>query len=190
MMTDKIIGTKGVEWTLNAQNTETKTDDEELTRAVQQVIDVDDTDRDAVLAEHMGADALTALATLYGEEPIQRVQGIALMDGRPVMLGDCPCKGSNCRAAWGAVWKARDLDMTGHRGSLKTEPCGHMPATKFDPTTGKFLRPVPLGMNPDEWYRYERAHWGDADKKDLAEFMNASVASGEGKKSGDWVVDQ
>ena len=106
------------------------------------------------------------------------------------MLGDCPCKGSKCRAAWGAVWVARDLDMVGHRGSLKTQPCESMPATEFDPATGNFLRPVPLGMNPDEWYRYERAHWGDVNKKDLAEFMNASVATGEGRQGGDWVVDQ
>ncbi len=190
-MTEKTIGTKGVEWTLNAQNKEARTNDgEKLTRAIQQVIDVDDTDRNQVLAEHVGADALLALATLYGADPLKRVQAIALMDERPVMLGDCPCKGSKCRAAWGAVWVARDLDMTGHRGSLKAEPCPSMPATEFDPTTGKFLRPVPLGMNPDEWYRYERAHWGDANKEDLAEFMNASVASGEGRQAGDWVVDQ
>lgn len=194
-MTEKIIGTKGVEWTLNAQNTETEHDGEKLTRAVQQVIDVDDTDRDAVLAEQfppesLEGQSLKVVVELYGAEPLKRVQAIALMDGRPVLLGDCPCKGSKCRAAWGAVWNARDLDMTGHRGSLKTTPCDSMPATKFDPTTGKFLRPAPFGMNPDEWYRYERAHWGDADKKDLAEFMNASVASGEGRKSGDWVVDQ
>ena len=190
-MTNKITGTKGVEWMLNAQNSETETTDgEKLTRAVQQVIDVDDTDRDAVIAEHFPAEALSVLTELYGEEPIKRVQAIALMDGRPTMLGDCPCKGSTCRAAWGAVWNTRDLDMTGHRGSMKTTPCPSMPATKFDPTTGKFIRPAPLGMNPDEWYRYERAHWGDANKKDLAEFMNASVASGEGRKSGDWVVDQ
>ncbi len=193
MMTDKTIGTKGVEWMLNAQNKETTSDGEELTRAVQQVIDVDNTDRDAVLAEHMGADALTALATLYGEEPIQRVQGIAFVDGRPIMLGDCPCKGEKCRAAWGVSWVARDLDMVGHRGSLKSQPCESMPATEFDPATGKFLRPVPLGMNPDEWYRYERAHWGDANKADLANFMNANVASAENNKgyhAGDWVVDE
>jgi len=189
MMTN-IIGTKGIEWKLNDQAHIAKSDGEELTRAVQQVIDVDDTDRNQVLAEHVGADALMALATLYGDEPIQRVQGIAFVEGRPIMLGDCPCKGAKCRAAWGAVWVARDLDMTGHRGSLKATPCDYMPATRFDPSTGKMHHPVPLGMNPDDWYRYERAHWGDVNKKDLAEFMNASVASGEGKKSGDWVVDQ
>ncbi len=189
MMTN-IIGTKGIEWKLNDQAKATTYNGEELTQAVQQVIDVDDTDRNQVLAEHMGADALMALAELYGPEPIQRVQGIALMDGRPIMLGDCPCKGADCRSAWGATWVARDLDMAGHRGSLKAQPCSSMKATRFDPSTGKMHYPVPLGMNPADWYRYERAHWGDANKKDLAEFMNASVASGEGKKIGDWVVDE
>lgn len=175
---------------LNAQNQKATHDGEELTRAVQHIIDVDDEDRDDVLLEWFGQAEIVAIATLYGEEPIQRVQGIAFVDGRPIMLGDCPCKGSNCRAAWGVEWVARDLDMVGHRGSLKAQPCQSMPATLFDPATGKFLRPVPLGMNPDEWYRYERAHWGDANKEDLANFMNASVATSEEKQSGDWVVDQ
>ena len=67
MMTNKITGTKGVEWMLNAQNSETETTDgEKLTRAVQQVIDVDDTDRDAVIAEHFPAEALSVLTELYG----------------------------------------------------------------------------------------------------------------------------
>lgn len=195
---NKTIGTKGVEWTLNAQNKETTSGDEKLTRAVQQVIDVDDTDRDAVLAEHFPPESLEGQAVkvvveLYGADPLKRVQAIAYMDGRPVLLGDCPCKGEKCRAAWGAVWNTRDLDMVGHRGSMKTTPCPSMPATEFDPATGKFLRPVPLGMNPDEWYRYERAHWGDANKADLANFMNANVASAENNKgyhAGDWVVDE
>ena len=88
-MTEKIIGTKGVEWTLNAQNKETEHDGEKLTRAVQQVIDVDDTDRDAVLAEHFPPEssegqALKVVVELYGAAPLKRVQAIAYMDGRPV----------------------------------------------------------------------------------------------------------
>ena len=176
-------------WKLNAENRDTK--DGDLTRAVQEIIDCNDDNRMDVLADKFGAEVIALLIESEGEEQINRVQGIAMLDGRPVMLGDCPCKGANCRAAWGAVWTAQDLNMSGHRGSLKTEPCGAMPASRFDAQSGMFLRPVPLGMNPDNWYRFERAHWGDADRVGLANFMNANVATTErGNSSGDWVVDE
>lgn len=176
------------EWKLNASAKTVTTSDEVLTHAVEEIIDLDDNNRMDVLMDKFGAEALNCVIELYGEPT--RVMGIAMLDGRAIMLGDCPCMGAHCRAAWGWEWKARDLDMTGHRGSLKANPCMDAKATIFDPTVG-MLYPAPYGQDPEEFYRFQRPHWGDADKIGLANFMNANVATTEGRGvSGDWVVDQ
>ena len=176
-----------IEWKLNAQNSSTK--DEKLTRAVQEVIDLNDENRMDILADHFGAEALNHLIEIYGEPT--RAMGLAMIDGRAVILGDCACRGANCRAAWGWKWNAHDLDMTGHRGSLWAEPCSSAKPTLFDPNNG-MMYAAPWGMDPQEFYRYQRKDWGDTDKIGLQNFMNANVASAENKKyhNGDWVVDQ
>jgi len=186
-MTEKIKYKNKIQWKLNAQNQQTK--DGELTRAVQEIIELNDDNRMEILMDKFGAEALNIVIEIYGEPT--RVMGIAMLDGRPVMLGDCACGGSSCRANWGWVWKARDLDMTGHRGSLKAVPCEHASATIFDPNVG-MLYPAPYGQDPEEFYRFQRPHWGDVDKIGLQNFMNANVASAEqGRRTGgDWVVDE
>jgi len=184
-MTDK--NKKKIEWKLNAENRATQ--DGELTRAVQQVIDLNDENRMDILMDKFGAEALNIVIEIYGEPT--RVMGIAMLDGRAVMLGDCACMGAKCRANWGWVWKARDLDMTGHRGSLKAVPCEDAQATIFDPSVG-MLYPAPYGQDPEQFYRFQRPHWGDVDKIGLANFMNANVSTAEiGRGTGgDWVVDE
>lgn len=176
-----------IEWKLNAENRATK--DGELTREVQQVIDLNDENRMDILMDKFGAEALGLVIEMFGEPT--RVKGVAMVDGRAVMLGDCACMGAKCRANWGWVWKARDLDMTGHRGSLKAVPCEDATPTIFDPNHG-MLYPAPYGQNPEEFYRFQRPHWGDTDKIGLENFMNANVATTEGgrRSGGDWVVDE
>lgn len=174
------------EWKLNAQN---KSTDTGLTRAVQEVIDLDDNNRIEVLGRTFGEAELQASIEIAGSP--DRVMGVAIMDGRPVMLGDCPCKGAHCRAAWGWTWKANDLNMTGHRGSLEAKPCESFTPTIFNPAIGEFQYAAPYGMDAEQFYRFQRKEWGDVDKLGLANFMAANIASAESKsgKSGDWVVD-
>jgi len=180
---------KKIDWKLNAQNQETK--DGELTRAVQEITELNDENRIEVLTDLYGAEALNVLIEMYGEP--NRVMGIANIDGRTVMLGDCACGGEHCRANWGWVWKSRDLDMTGHRGSLWAEPCSKAKPTIFDANQG-MLYDAPWGMDREEFYRFQRKDWGDVDKIGLQNFMNANVATAEKRKgmrgAGDWVVDQ
>ena len=178
---------KKIEWKLNAQDVSTK--DGELTRSVQEVIDLNDENRMDVLADHFGAEALNHLIEMYGEPT--RAMGLAMVDGRAIILGDCACRGAKCRAAWGWVWNARDLNMHGHRGSLWAKPCESAVATVFTPENG-FMFPAPWGMDEEEFYRFQRKDWGDVDKIGLQNFMDANVASAEqGRRTGgDWVVDE
>ena len=186
-MTDKNTNTK-IEWRLNAEARTVTSNDEVLTQDVQEIIDLNEDNRMDVLMDKFGAEALGFVIEMYGLPT--RVLGIAMLDGRAIMLGDCSCRGADCRAAWGWTWKARDLDMTGHRGSLKAQPCSSAKATVFDPTIG-MLYPAPYGQDPEEFYRFQRPHWGDADKIGLANFMNANVSTTEEGRNGggDWKVD-
>ena len=94
-----------------------------------------------------------------------------------------------CRHGWGWKWVARDLNMTGHRGSLKAIPCPSGKTAKtLDVETGEMILLAPFAMNPDNFYRFQRAEWGDvsrADAKDLAEF---NLAISEGRDNG-WKPD-
>ena len=176
-----------IEWCLNAQNQETKHDGEKLTRAVQNIIDLNDDNRLDVLADAFGAEALAYLIEEHGLP--NRVLGVAMIDGRAVMLGDCACRGAKCRASWGWIWNARDLNMSGHRGSLKASPCEDAVASVFTPENG-FMYAAPYGMDAEQFYRFQRPHWGDADKIGLQNFLAANIATAEGRGvSGDWVVD-
>ena len=82
--------------------------------------------------------------------------------------------------------------MTGHTGSLKAKKngCDHMPATHFDEESGEFIKPVPWGANPVNWYRYQRAVWGDITEEDRKMFMEANVVTAEGRRAGDWELDE
>lgn len=172
-------------WKLNAENRETK--DGKLTRAVQEIIDCDDDNRMDILADKFGAEVMAVIIEQFGMP--DRVQGVAMIDGRAVMLGDCPCKGEKCRAAWGWEWVARDLNMSGHRGSLKAEPCKDFERTLFNTTLGEFQYRAPYGMDAEQFYRFQRNEWGDVDKAGLRDFMSANLAIAEGRKSKHWRVD-
>lgn len=179
------------EWKLNAQNEETK--DGEFTRAVEKVITLTDENRNEMLLEHVfdGVDfVMEMFVEEHGDPSV--IKGIAFVDERTIMLGGCGCKGEYCRAAWGWIYNARDLSMRGHRGSLWTQLCPHGDNlnTQFDEETGRFLRPAPYGMNNEEFYRFQREHWGDVSSKNgLQDFMNANLATAEGQKNNTWKVD-
>ena len=187
-----------IEWKLNAENTKTK--DGKLTRAVENIIDLSEfsiDERNEILTEafmvqdeqngNQWVDAHAVVRENFGEPT--RVLGIAFVDARPIMLGDCPCRGASCRAAWGWIYTGRDLNMTGHRGSLKAEPCAYMPKTIFSPATGEWLTQAPYGMNPEEYYRFQRKEWGDVDKAGLADFMAANLAIAENRQTKHWRLD-
>lgn len=190
-----------IEWKLNAENRDTKASEEEqgrLTRSVGQIIDLSDEtieDRVMILTEAFmvqdddgeWVDAYSVIRDMFGEPT--RVLGIAYVDGRPIMLGDCPCRGASCRGAWGWSYATRDLNMSGHRGSLVAQPCGLMPKRTFVPTTGEFMTEAPYGMNPEEYYRFQREEWGDVDEKGLADFMSANLAIAENRQNKHWKVD-
>ena len=190
--------TMTIEWKLNAENKETT--DGKLTRAVENIIDLSEfsiDERNEILTEvgmvqdeqngNQWVDSHAVVREHFGEPT--RVLGIAFVDGRSVMLGDCPCRGASCRGAWGWTYKARDLNMSGHRGSLKAEPCESMPKRVFVPTTGEWMVEAPYGMNPEEFYRFQREEWGDVDEKGLADFMSANLAIAENKQNKHWRLD-
>ncbi len=176
-----------IEWCLNAQDKQTS--DGELTRAVQNITDLNDDNRLDAIADAYGAEGLAYLIENHGLP--NRVLGIVAIDGRVAMLGDCACRGAKCRGAWGWVWNARDLNMSGHRGSLKASPCEDAVATVFTPENG-FMYAAPYGMDAEQFYRFQRPHWGDADKIGLQNFLAANIATAEQGRggSGDWVVDK
>ena len=115
--------------------------------------------------------------------------------GLPVVfaVGDCPCGGDQCREGWGWEFKARDLNMAGHRGSLWAVACPSNDKVVFDPVTGEINAPPPMGVNAEEWNsgRYKKSEWGNAltqlDKQTLAHFQQKFS---EKRSGGDtWVVD-
>ena len=48
---------------------------------------------------------------------------------------------------------------------------------------------APYGMNPEEYYRFQREEWGDVDEKGLADFMSANLAIAENRTNEHWRVD-
>jgi len=117
-------------------------------------------------------------------------------NGLPLVftVGDCPCGGSACRDAWGWRIATRDLNMSGHRGSMMAVVCEKFDQVTFDPVTGGINSPPPIGVNVDEWNsgRYEKSEWGNAlttlDKQTLAK-LQMSVSEGR-TTGGEWVVDE
>ena len=111
---------------------------------------------------------------------------------RASLIGDCACvnhetKAMTCRGGWGWKWVARDLNMTGHRGSLKAVACDG--ATKFlDIETGNMMTNAPFAMNPEEFYRFQRAEWGDVSRLDAIELSSFNLATAEGQKNS-WTPD-
>ena len=61
---------------------------------------------------------------------------------RVVAIGDCPCDGKSCRAGWGWTMKSRDLNMTGHRGSLWAVACEEAAVVFWDYLTTHFSSEV------------------------------------------------
>lgn len=108
-------------------------------------------------------------------------------------VGDCPCGGSSCRDAWGWTIVTRDLNMSGHRGSMMAAICDKFDQASFDPVTGNINSPPPIGVNVEEWNsgRYRKAEWGNMltslDKQTLAKFQK--IFSERKKGGSDWVVD-
>ena len=142
-------------------------------------IELTDENREAVMREHYGNEVYDLMVELHGE-PTQVGRLKVATNGSstfPVLYGKCACLGDKCRDAWGWVWKARDLNMSGHRGSLWTVPCEDMEKV-FDPDTGTMVVPAPYMMSPDEFARFRTQHWG-SDKAAEDEFMRHNVASSE-----------
>ena len=132
------------------------------------------------------------LQTIEGHE--ERITALRVFDEyderglpRVVAIGDCPCGGSNCRAGWQWVMKSKDLNMTGHRGSLWAVACQQAPIV-FDAETGETLPLPPMGMNPEEWKRYQTSSWGNVSKLDEAILAEFNLATAE-NRSNDWKVD-
>ena len=107
---------------------------------------------------------------------------------RASLIGDCGCGGSSCREGWGWIWDARDLNMLGHRGSLKVRPCDKVVCV-FNAETGELEPLAPFGMNPDEFYRFERAEWGDVSSEDAQNLSAFNLAISEGKNNS-WTPDK
>lgn len=113
---------------------------------------------------------------------------------RAVLIGDCGCvnhqtKSMTCRHGWGWEWKARDLNMTGHRGSLKAVPCPSGKTAKvLDVDTGKMIMLAPFAMNQDNFYRFQRAEWGDVSRGDAKDLAAFNMAVSEGKNNA-WKPD-
>lgn len=173
------------QWNLNAQNR--KTGDGKLTREVQFVLDVNDDNREHMFRTYCDGDwdEFESKPDDYGTGH-HRIQGLAFMDHLVIPLGDCPCKGSKCRAAWGWVYDARDLNMRGHRGSLTAAPCESMP-TQFNPATGEQTTPPPMGVAPARWDMFQRQQWGET--AGLEDFLLANLITAENKTSKHWQLD-
>ena len=116
-----------IEWKLNTENKKTK--DGKLTRKVENIIDLSEfniDERNEILTEvgmvqdeqngNQWVDSHAVIREHFGEPT--RVLGIAFVDGRSVMLGDCPCRGAECRGK--APRKLAEGSDKGTTGS-----CGH-----------------------------------------------------------------
>tara|TARA_R110000751_G_scaffold212519_3_gene316076 strand:+ start:432 stop:941 length:510 start_codon:yes stop_codon:yes gene_type:complete len=132
------------------------------------------------------------LSSIEGHE--ERITSLVIHDGfdnnglpRVVVIGDCPCGGAKCRAGWQWIYKARDLDMQGHRGSLWAVACEDAPIV-FNAETGDALPLPPMGMNADEWSRYQTSSWGNVTKLDAATLSEFNLATAEGRNNS-WKVD-
>jgi len=156
------------------------------------ITEMGEEERKRSINEAFGEDVYDILAALDGD--INRTTAVVNYEAdetglaRAVLIGDCGCKGALCRSAWGWIWKARDLDMTGHRGSLKAVPCEKAVKT-LDVETGKMMALAPFAMNPDEFYRFQRAEWGDVSRQDARELAAFSQATTEGSKNA-WTPDK
>ena len=152
------------------------------------VEELNDENREEKMREVYG-EAYDLMVELFGEP--HRTTAIAYTQGVPVLMGDCPCEGEKCRAAWGWTWKSRDLNLSGHRGSLWAEVCESMPKTLFLADTGEFTAPPPYAMDPEQFVRFLEMEWGtNISKRDIQLFTSANVASAESRKSyGSWKVD-
>jgi hypothetical protein len=104
-----------------------------------------------------------------------------------IAVGDCPCLGTKCRAGWQWVMKAKDLNMTGHRGSLWAVACEDAPIV-FDAITGEALPAPPMGVNPEEWSRYQTSSWGNVSKLDAQILSEFNLATAENRNNS-WKVD-
>jgi hypothetical protein len=132
------------------------------------------------------------LKTIEGHE--ERITALNVHDEwdsnglpRVVAIGDCPCGGSKCRAGWQWIYKARDLNMKGHRGSLWAVACEDAPVV-FNAENGEVLPLPPMGMDATEWGRFQTSSWGNVSKMDeviLAEFNLATAES----RGNSWKVD-
>ena len=132
------------------------------------------------------------LSTIEGHE--ERISQLLIHEGydknglpRVVVIGDCPCGGKSCRAGWQWIYAARDLDMAGHRGSLRAVACKEAPVI-FDAKTGDSLPIAPMGMNAEEWSRYHTSSWGNVTQLDAQMLSAFNLATAEGKNN-DWKVD-
>lgn len=132
------------------------------------------------------------LSTIEGHE--ERITQLVIHEGfdknglpRVVAHGDCPCNGDKCRAGWGWTMKARDLNMTGHRGSLWAVACEDAEVV-FNAETGDTLPLPPMGVNAEEWSRYQTVNWGNVSKLDAQMLSEFNLATAEGRNN-DWKVD-
>ena len=105
---------------------------------------------------------------------------------RVVAVGDCPCGGKSCRAGWQWVMKSRDLNMLGHRGSLWAVACEEAPVV-FNAVTGDSLPLPPMGVNADEWSRYQTSSWGQVSRMDEQVLAEFNLAVAEGRQNG-WLI--
>mgnify|MGYP007061954917 FL=1 len=167
---------------------------EEINRTI--LTGMDEAQRKVAIEEAYGEAVYELLAMQQGD--INRATAVVNYTpddtglARASLIGDCACvnhesKGMSCRHGWGWVWKARDLNMTGHRGSLKAEPC-HGAKKFLDVETGKMIAHAPFAMNPDEFYRFQRSEWGDVSRLDAIELSQFNLATAEGQKNA-WTPD-
>tara|TARA_R100001015_G_C4635138_1_gene203617 strand:- start:3833 stop:4381 length:549 start_codon:yes stop_codon:yes gene_type:complete len=106
---------------------------------------------------------------------------------RVIAIGDCPCGGKSCRGGWQWVMRSKDLNMTGHRGSLWAVACEEAPIV-FDAVTGESLPAPPMGVNADEWSRYQTSSWGNVSRMDAQILAEFNLATAENRNN-DWKVD-
>ena len=132
------------------------------------------------------------LGAIEGSE--ERITSLVVYEGfdknglpRVVAVGDCPCNGSKCRAGWQWIYKARDLNMTGHRGSLWAVACEDAPVV-FSAEIGEVLPLPPMGMDATQWGRFQTSSWGNTSKMDEATLAQFNLATAENRKNS-WKVD-
>ena len=136
--------------------------------------------RKAAINEAYGEPVYDLLVELNGDT-ISRATAVVNYEhdeasdvARASLIGDCGCGGSSCRE--------------GHRGSLKVRPCDKVVCV-FNAETGELEPLAPFGMNPDEFYRFERAEWGDVSSEDAQNLSAFNLAISEGKNNS-WTPDK